>query len=75
MESDLKLQIHCLDEVDSTQKWLIENFKKGNIKAPFLVYTTNQTKGIGSRENEWIGYEGNLFLSFIVKKNRNAFRS
>ncbi|NPA66235.1 MAG: biotin--[acetyl-CoA-carboxylase] ligase [Epsilonproteobacteria bacterium] len=62
------MQIHYLDEVDSTQKWLIENFKKEKIKPPFLVYTTHQTNGIGSRENSWIGNKGNLFLSFIVSK-------
>ncbi len=62
------MQIHFLKEVDSTQRWILENFKKGEIKAPFLVYTTKQTNGIGSRGNSWIGKEGNLFLSFVIER-------
>ena len=36
------------------------------MKPPYAVYCKLQTDGIGSRGNEWVGQEGNLFLSFIL---------
>jgi len=62
------LEIIYLKEVESTQKYLIERVLK-NIYIPTLVWTKNQTYGIGSRNNNWEGGEGNLFLSFVVDIN------
>jgi BirA family biotin operon repressor/biotin-[acetyl-CoA-carboxylase] ligase len=50
------------DEIDSTQKYLLGNFKNFNL--PVCVWSENQTSGIGSRGNKWEGKKGNLFFSF-----------
>jgi BirA family biotin operon repressor/biotin-[acetyl-CoA-carboxylase] ligase len=49
-------------EIDSTQKYLMENYK--NYSLPVCVWSECQTNGIGSRGNKWIGKCGNLFFSF-----------
>lgn len=51
----------------STQSYIKDNLNKYDI--PILVYTNNQTNGIGSRSNEWFGESGNLFFSFAVYKS------
>jgi len=63
------LQILLLEEVTSTQEWLKSAYKANKITPPFAIYAKRQTKGIGSRGNSWIGKEGNLFLSFIIKQD------
>ncbi len=63
------MEIIYLKEVESTQKYLIERVLKKDIYIPTLVWTKNQTDGIGSRNNHWEGGEGNLFLSFVVDIN------
>ncbi len=68
MESDLALKTLFLEQVDSTQTYLLEALKKGTFKAPVAVVASKQTRGRGSRDNEWIGLEGNLFFSFAVSK-------
>ena len=68
MERGSLLKILSLDTVDSTQKYLLRELKSNNIKAPIAVVAKNQTAGIGSRENSWKSYEGNLFFSFAVAK-------
>jgi len=55
-----------LKKVDSTQLYL-KNLLKNNPNQ-YFVYTLNQTNGIGSRGNSWIGIEGNLFFSFSINK-------
>ena len=54
------------DSIDSTHKYLLNAVKKGEISPLTLVYCDEQTDGIGSRGNKWIGEKGNLFLSFCV---------
>jgi len=66
MEKDLKLTITSLESVDSTQIYLKSSISSGKMKAPCAVVAQKQTKGIGSRNNAWIGEEGNLFLSFAL---------
>ena len=61
------MQIVYFDKIDSTQIYLKNN--SSTIKAPLLIYTNNQTNGIGSRENKWLGEQGNLFFSFLVNKS------
>ena len=65
-----KLQIIYLEEVDSTQKYLIEKIKKNEIKPPVCIWTDLQTNGIGSRNNKWVGKKGNLFFSFTYEKDK-----
>ena len=63
------MQILLLDEVTSTQEWLKNAYKTKKIAPPLAVMAKRQTQGIGSRGNSWIGNEGNLFLSFILKRS------
>ena len=58
--------IFYLKEVNSTQIYLKDYIKKNGYKKPLLVYTHKQTNGIGSRNNIWIGVEGNLFFSYVI---------
>ena len=62
------MEILYLDEVTSTQTWLIEQIKKNKLTPPVAVYAKKQTLGVGSRGNSWIGEDGNLFLSFAITK-------
>jgi len=60
-----------LKEIDSTQKYLVQNIDKFSL--PVCVWTQKQTQGIGSRGNSWIGEEGNLFFSFAYEKDEFDF--
>ncbi len=62
------MEIIYLKEVDSTHRFLKDHLKQNSYKEPILVYTQNQTNGIGSRDNKWKGKEGNLFFSFAIDK-------
>jgi BirA family transcriptional regulator, biotin operon repressor / biotin---[acetyl-CoA-carboxylase] ligase len=61
------LQILSLKTVPSTQEYLKELLKKKEVTAPYAVTSDIQTRGIGSRNNEWKGLEGNIFVSFVLK--------
>lgn len=63
------MQIYWFDELESTQNYLKEQLKKGEYTSPVAVVAAKQTKGIGSRGNEWIGLEGNLFFSFAISRD------
>ena len=56
-----------MDELSSTQLYLIEQIKTKQLSAPIAVIAKKQTAGIGSRDNGWEGGEGNLFFSFALK--------
>lgn len=60
------MKIFYLDEIASTQLYLKQLILKKNIDTPCAVVANIQTDGVGSRENSWIGYAGNLFLSFAL---------
>lgn len=62
------MQIHWLDSVDSTQRYLVEALKSSRLSAPIAVTATHQTAGRGSRGNSWSGVEGNLFVSFAIER-------
>ena len=66
MVKDSALQILYLESVSSTQKFLKELIKNEKISLPYAVSANIQTDGVGSRENLWIGIDGNLFLSFAI---------
>lgn len=60
------MQIHYFDELESTQKYLIEKLKKRDLIAPVSVVASRQSAGYGSRGNSWVSSEGNLFFSFAI---------
>ncbi len=66
MGQDSALQILWLDQVDSTQRYLKDALKSGKLQSPVCVATSRQFDGKGSRANQWIGMDGNLFFSFSV---------
>jgi len=68
MENDSLLQIHSLKTVDSTQRYLLDALKQGELKAPVCVVAERQESGKGSRGNSWSGLEGNLFFSFAIAR-------
>ena len=63
-ESALKILFH--KTLPSTQLYLKEQLKLKQLQAPVAVVADIQTQGVGSRNNEWISKEGNLFLSFAL---------
>ena len=64
---DLKLEIKLFNSLPSTQTYLIEAIESKLLQAPVAVQTLEQSAGIGSRDNEWTGGEGNFFASIALK--------
>jgi BirA family biotin operon repressor/biotin-[acetyl-CoA-carboxylase] ligase len=60
------LEIRYFNTLPSTQKYLLEQLKKKNLKAPVAVIANQQHAGIGSRNNTWSGGEGNFFASIAL---------
>ena len=69
MGKDWLLQINYLESVDSTQIYLKNKLKKKQLSPPCAVVANIQIAGVGSRENSWIGHEGNLFCSFALGRD------
>lgn len=67
MEKGLVLKICYLDSVESTQTYLKSLIKNKSIELPYAISADVQTNGLGSRNNSWTSYKGNLFLSFAIK--------
>ncbi|MGB5920152.1 biotin--[acetyl-CoA-carboxylase] ligase [Arcobacter sp.] len=63
------MEIRYLKSVDSTHTYLKEYIKNNGFSNSLCFYTQEQTSGIGSRGNSWIGTKGNLFFSFVVKQD------
>lgn len=61
------MQILSLKTVTSTQEHLKKLLKTKEVTAPYAVTSDIQTKGMGSRNNEWKGLEGNIFVSFALR--------
>ena len=59
------MEIIYFNQIDSTQKYLLNNLKEN-----ICIWSDNQTNGIGSRGNSWIGEKGNLFFSFSIHKDK-----
>ncbi len=57
------LSFNCLP---STQKYLVEQLETGQLQVPVAVIAMEQSSGIGSRDNEWSGGEGNFFASIAM---------
>ncbi len=45
---------------------MVEEIESGRLIAPVAVISTEQSDGIGSRKNSWVGGDGNFFVSFAV---------
>ena len=60
------MEILYFNTLPSTQKYLVDELKKGKIKAPTTVMSFEQSSGIGSRDNSWSGGEGNFFASIAI---------
>lgn len=59
------MEIIYLKSINSTHTYLKEHIQKNGYNKPLAVVAQNQTNGIGSRDNKWIGAKGNLFFSFV----------
>ena len=64
------MEILFFDELESTQIYLTKAIREGRIKKESALITLNQTNGVGSRSNSWIGKEGNFFASFAIEESR-----
>ena len=64
------MEILYLDEIESTQSYLLEKLKSSEILSPACVVAKRQTKAKGSRQNSWDSKEGNLFFSFSLSKKQ-----
>ncbi len=62
------MEIRSFDRLSSTQLWLTEAIRRGELKEETAVIALEQTGGIGSRENRWIGHRGNFFASIALKE-------
>ena len=60
------MEILSFSSLPSTQKYLIKELEDGRVKAPVAVICTEQYSGVGSRDNDWSGSEGNFFASIAV---------
>ena len=61
------MEILSFDTLPSTQKYLLEKIEKKALQAPVAVITSQQSSGVGSRDNNWSGGEGNFFASVAVE--------
>jgi len=68
-ENGLGVDIHWFESLDSTQSYLIEALKISRFTPPVCVGASLQTMGKGSRGNDWIGQEGNLFISVAIERS------
>jgi len=60
------LEIRLFESLPSTQVYLIDQIRAGNICEPVAILAKKQTDGVGSRDNEWSSVEGNLTVSILL---------
>ena len=60
------MEIRCFNTLASTQSYLLEELEKGKIQAPMAVISSEQSSGLGSRDNSWAGGKGNFFASIAL---------
>ena len=62
------MEILQFEEIDSTHKYLIENYK--TLKNKTIVLADMQTAGIGTRGRSWYtGNKNNIAISILYKEN------
>jgi len=60
------LEIRSFETLPSTQTYLIEQIHSDKFHPPVAVIANRQISGIGSRDNQWSGEEGNFFASIAL---------
>lgn len=60
------MEVLSFNTLPSTQIYLLEALKKGELQTPVAVITAEQSDGVGSRDNKWSGGEGNFFASVAI---------
>ncbi|WP_292655326.1 biotin--[acetyl-CoA-carboxylase] ligase [Nitratifractor sp.] len=63
------MEILSFEHLPSTQRWLTEAIRRGEITEPTAVLAREQSDGMGSRENRWIGHPGNFFASIALRES------
>jgi BirA family biotin operon repressor/biotin-[acetyl-CoA-carboxylase] ligase len=63
------MKIIRLEQVNSTHTYLKELILENGYLEPICIISDYQTHGIGSRGNSWTGVKGNLFFSFVMRKD------
>ena len=58
------MEVLSFKSLPSTQTYLIEALRAGELQVPVAVIAEEQSSGVGSRDNSWSGGEGNFFASF-----------
>jgi BirA family biotin operon repressor/biotin-[acetyl-CoA-carboxylase] ligase len=61
------LEVKLFKTLPSTQTYLVEALQKNILEAPIAVLALEQSSGVGSRDNEWSGGEGNFFASVAIR--------
>ena len=62
------MEIIYFDNIDSTQKYLIDSINRGRYSPPIAIIAKEQHLGVGSRGNSWEGGVGNLYTSIALTK-------
>ena len=60
------MDIQIYDCLESTQTFLLQGLKAGDLHAPVCVSARRQTHGIGSRGNAWEEQPNALYFSFVL---------
>ncbi len=61
------MQILNFDCIESTQIFLAQKIRKGELKPPIMVVAERQSGGIGSRGNAWENVKEGLYFSFALQ--------
>ena len=61
-----------LPEIASTQKYAISAINSGDILQNSIIYTKNQTNGIGRSGSKWHSAMGNLAVSFVILQENSS---
>ncbi|WP_139452182.1 biotin--[acetyl-CoA-carboxylase] ligase [Campylobacter armoricus] len=61
------MEIVYFDELESTQIYLSDKIRSGEITSSTAICAFIQSAGIGSRDNTWQSKQGNLHVSFCIK--------
>lgn len=69
IKGESKVKITFFPALPSTQEFLIEQIKCGAVNHEVCIVAETQSKGIGSRGNEWEGVESGLYFSFAMRLN------
>lgn len=64
------MEIRYFKTLSSTQTYLVERVRNGEIDKNTAIVTKQQNAGVGSRNNRWIAKEGDLIFSFCYKKEQ-----